>query len=321
MNEINVFIHSTYPCLLFLNGDFVEELQENNEIQVKLDLDKKNIFQVHPKNTKDLIYFIPYCFKFDPTDKTLDTTYLLDKYYNLCLHPKLEVRQTTIKNKVYDVRHQAVHIDVCHWGPLQITLSDANKTIQFTPKHIFTKPLCKIHSHNNEDYFILTALTSQQKQYLFICNLADISQGIQKVCDDILFDLPKIVTKTNTNDNFNHVIIQELELGTQGLTCVQKYSSIEGSYDLLEISHQNVAQCFFECIKVNDFIRARTFLTKKLDDLLSDQHLKAFFPKFNQVLISKTRENVAILLADNTYYFNVEIIQNKIDNIEMLENV
>ena len=69
---------------------------------------------------------------------------------------------------------------------------------------------------------------------------------------------------------------------------------------------------------MRDYDLARVFMTKQLSEMLSDQHLKHFFPKFSQIKPSPDRD-VVLLVGEELTYFQLSFVEGKIDNIEIFE--
>lgn len=320
MERSKFAIYSKTPCLIFCDKAFVGEVDENSCAKLEMFDNESKRIEIYPKSTKDLIYFIPFSIvisqqdNFSPNYQQFD---LLDGNYEIMLNPRLELHFPMSFDKIFEEEKKGTRICVLSSSLTKITLENKKNKVNFVPKHILKDIVCKTQNCG-ADYFILTAKTENNQQYLFISNLEQIDECMQKVCDDITFDLPKFSTVSLCHDFYEHALIEKFELGQTGAVKLESFSSRKEQKSFSTPARKDVAKIFFECIKMRDYDLARVFMTKQLSEMLSDQHLKHFFPKFSQIKLSPDRD-VVLLVGEELTYFQLSFVEGKIDNIEIFE--
>lgn len=316
------FFSSNFPCLVFCNKVFLGELDESLCLTTKNTLLPIQI-DIHPKSVRDPLFFIPFTFTLSPTQKSgenFSVVDLLDGNFEIDISPRLETHAGTSFEKLYEkTTNNQTSICVQLSSLCKIVLENKNHKVEFFPKHILHDIVCKTFVWDENEYFVLTAKTQKNKTYLFVANTKSIDTCIQKVCDDIFFELPKITTIQNANDFFHHVVIDVFKLHANGLEKIQSYSSRTDSNFVAHPQTSQVGRVFFECVRVRDFGMARSLLSKTLSQTLSDEHFKRFFPRFEKIIVPPSRDDVVILIGKETTLFKLSFVNQKIDNIEIIE--
>lgn len=317
--EQNYILSSTFPCLVFGDNVFLGEVDASKKLDAK-DIQAKQI-EVFPRSTFDPIYFIPFAFTLEnppKSDKHHMVFDLLNGVYEIEITPRLETRMSASFEKVFEKQCEDTNICVLWSNVCKIVLENKKHKVEFCPKHILHDIVCKTFTWDNTQYFVLTAKTQSDKTYLFVANTQRINSCIQKVCDDIFFDLPKITTASFVGDHFRHAVISVFKLNPKGLEKVETYSSKSESGFISPPQRENVGRVFFECIKVRDFDLARSLLTQSLSQALSNEHFLHFFPKFDKIKATSL-SNVFLLAGEEETYFKLSFTNEKIENIEIYE--
>lgn len=313
-------IYSKTPCLIFCNNEFLGEASIDSCVKLWVLEGETKRVEIFPKTTKDSIYFIAFVAEIcshPKQNQNYELFDLLDGNYEIWLCPHLELRMPSSFEKVFEEERKETKISVLSSTLTKIVLENKKNKIEFCPKHILKDIVCKIFSAD-ADFFILSAKTQNNLQYMFVASLQDITLCCQKVCDDICFDLPKISVTQLCHDFFEHAITEKFELCAKGLNRLKIYSSRKEISAFPAIKNSDIPKIFFECIKCRDYDLARALMTNQLSNSLSDQHLKHFFPKFKQIKVLPNRNGVLLCGNENTY-FHFSFDDNKIDNIEIIE--
>lgn len=313
---------SNFPCLVFCNKEFLGELNPGDTLSLS-PLSLPVQIDVHPKSVRDPIFFIPFTFTLSETTKSGENFLIFDLFdgnYEVEISPKLETHAGTSFEKIYEkTTNNKTNISVQLSSLCKITLENTKNKVEFCPKHILSNIVCKTFVWDENEYFVLTAKTQTNKSYLFVANTKKIDACIQKVCDDLFFELPKITTFQKANDHFHHIVINVFKLHPNGLEKIQSYSSRKEAEFVLPPQKEQIGRAFFECVGVRDFELARSILTNPLSQTLSDEHLKRFFPRFKKIKIPPTRNDIVILHGEEDHVYKLTFLGQKIDNIEIVE--
>lgn len=309
------------PCLVFCDKVFLGEIDKNVCAKLEILEGQTKYIEVFPKSTKDVTYFIPFAFELSSNTRSSSNYIiydLLDANYEIEINPRLELHIPMSFDNIFEEEKNGTKICVLSSSVTKIILQNKKNKVEFCPKCVLRDIACKSFSWDNSDYFVLTAKTQENLQYLFVANLNNIDCCIQKFCDDITFDLPKISTLNFCHDFYEHAIISKYELNPSGLKKLDCYSSRKEQTSFLTPTRKDTAKVFFECVKVRDYELARFLMTKQLSELLSDQHLKRFFPKFDKIKLAPERD-VVLLVGEEKTYFQLSFVDGKIDNIEIFD--
>lgn len=321
MDHFKFEIFSKFPCLVFCENNFVGEADEKTSVKINLDEKQSKRIEVYPKSTKDVFYFIPYAFMLSNqinSSQNFMCYDLLDGNFEIDLNPKIELHMPMSFDKIFEEEKGETKICVQSSTLTKIVLENKKNKIEFCPKQRLDNIICKTHSCGQRNYFVLTAKTISNQQYLFLVCLDNIDYCIEKTCDDITFDLPEISTLKLCHDFYEHAQIEKYKLAEDGLKKLESFSSRKEQKSFSTPQRKDISKVFFQCIKMHDYELARIFMTKQLSELLSDQHLSHFFPKFREIKLAPNRD-VVLLVGDQTTYFHLSFLDNKIDNIEILE--
>lgn len=317
--ESHYIFSSTHPCLVFCNKVFLGELTKHSTLQFCSQGPTTQV-EIHPTKTREPIFFIPFVFILNqtPKDGANHKVYdLLNGRYEIEIAPHLEIRPGTMFDKIYEQTTKDATICVSQSSICKITVENKKNKMEFCPKHILNNIACKTFEKDGTNFFILTAKTTELKNYIFVANISVLGNCIQKVCDDVFFDLPKITISQNCNDFFGHVEICVYEICSNGLKKLEHFSTLPKSHNKPPLQPNQIGKVFFECIRARNYSLARTLLSNTLSNALSDEHLKHFFNKFDK--IKQLSSDTFMLIGEHKTYYKLCFMHEKIDNIEIIE--
>ena len=168
----------------------------------------------------------------------------------------------------------------------------------------------------------ISGTTTDNKMYGLFVN-KNLQIEFDGVADKIEYTDGKIITLNNVNDIARHGLVSIYTREQSGFKKSSQYSVYANNEPVPPASTEALPLAFIEAISIENFTLARSYLHPSLSASLQDEHIRAYFGDFVEVLptLNKITSNLALVYSGNprfvkTYHF--EIKDNRIVDIDTI---
>lgn len=172
------------------------------------------------------------------------------------------------------------------------------------------------YSINKVDNFILLSLTGTIEE-LWAYNTSD--NSLQHIFGNKIERVDnQIMVTYHSQGIYDNQIYKTYEISNNKL--IEKKSSISHISPPSKIYSEKVIPiAFLEAVKDRDYYTAKSYLSQRLSESVSDEHLEKFFGNFDKI-IPLSNNRYLIIRGDKFKVFRFVVSNNLIDDIEENEN-
>lgn len=237
------------------------------------------------------------------------------KFYS---HYSIDERELFLINSLSQVRNE--NIEKIEIGNKTCLIKINEETISFEYDNI-KKSLSLMQEFNSYsiskvDNFILLTLIGQNEE-MWLYNISDNSLNhifgnkIERIDNQIMVTY-------HSQGIYDNQIYKTYEIANNKL--IEKKSSISHISPPVKIySDKVIPIAFLEAVRDRDYYTAKTYLSQRLSESVTDEHLEKFFGNFDKI-VPLSNSRYLIIRGDKFKVFRFVVVNNLIEDIEENEN-
>ncbi len=193
-------------------------------------------------------------------------------------------------------------------------------------KRAFYHPLPYILTSATADdlgtLLFISGMTTENTMYGLFLN-KNLQIEFDGIADKIEYTDNKIITLRNINDIARHGLVTIYTREQSGFKKSNQYSVYTQSTPITPASNEALPTAFIEAINIENFTLARSYLHPSLSASLQDEHIRAYFGDFVEVMptLNHSLYNLALVYSGNPRFvkiYHFEIKDNRIVDIDTI---
>ncbi len=291
MLNYSIHLKSPDPCNLYVNGNFVGFLDNVETFSVDLKVYSSYLIVTKEPLSSDQKLLLPYTVKLNFLNHKVlaESTYttvvpFLNHEYDVILQQCDQKHHKPVE-KVYDETFEQTNFVVANDGTSYLNVyQNGNLKFSTTMPEIHSVICEKINNH-----FVLKGATNDGKFHLLVLNETTLQPVVNTQCDQVEQTPNSIKYLVKMHDIAKHAMVFELSF-LENLEQNQ-YAVYLNENAQTTTNAKLIPFAFLEAVKLKNYTLAKQYLTPKLAESASDEHLNQYFLNLKHIYYNAYHTN------------------------------